>query len=245
MKKLLMALMISFAGSLSPTSYAGWNLRSCLKLLMGQKRDSAGRRSDSVPDRLEKMNNEDSRIASFETRYTMDSEVAISELMEIQKIEMNGRLARLFDKFPSALSAGHIVTFNDRDLHIVTPLGHGSKAIVYLVSDGLVLRSLKVLFDKNSYEKEKINYEFLEINGIPSARLIETDKENSQLLLSYIDGIPLSGILHNKLIEDELRQKLRIQLISFGERYGSYGRILPDNLILEISSGHIVFIDRE
>lgn len=240
-----MALVIFFAGSLSTTSYAGWNLRSCIRTLLGQKRDNNLRRADSVPDQLEIMNNEDTPIASFETRYTIESQVVVSQLVEIQKIAINGRLARLFDKFPSAFSAGHIVNFNDRNLHVVTPLGYGTKVIVYLVSDGNVLRSLKVLFDKSYYEKEKSNYEFLEISGIPSARLIETDKENSQILLSYIDGIPLSGILHNRLIEEELRRNLRIQLIYFGERYDRYGRILPDNLILEIASGRIVFIDRE
>jgi hypothetical protein len=245
MKTLLMTLMVFFAVSLSTTSYASWHLRSCLMLILGQKRDTAGKNAVSEPDRGEIMKNEDSKTASFEPRYMMKSKEVISHLVEIQEIAIKGRLTRLFEKFSFAFPAGHIVNFKNRELQVITPLGYGSKAIVYLVSDENVLRALKVLFDKNSYETEKRNYEFLDSHDVPSVGLIETDKENNQILLSYVDGIPLSGILHNKLVEDELRRSVRTQLIFFGERYGRYGRILPDNLVLEISSGRIVFIDRE
>ncbi|MBK8202687.1 MAG: hypothetical protein IPK68_10360 [Bdellovibrionales bacterium] len=245
MKTLLMTLMVFFSVSLSTTSYASWRLRSCLMLLLGQKRDTAGKSAGSVPDRGEIMKNEDFQTASYEPRSMIRSQEVISQLVEIQKIAINGRLTRLFEKFSFAFHAGHIVNFKNRELQVITPLGYGSKAIVYLVSDENILRALKVLFDKNSYETEKRNYEFLDSHDVPSVRLIETDEENNQILLSYIDGIPVSGILHNKLVEDELRRMVRIQLIFFGERYARYGRILPDNLILEISSGRIVFIDRE
>jgi hypothetical protein len=140
------------------------------------------------------------------------------QLVEIQEIAIKGRLTRLFENFSFAFPAGHIVNFKNRELQVIAPLGYGSKTIVYLVYDENIPRALTVLFDQNSYETEKRNYEFLDAHDVPSVRLIETDKENNQILLSYVDGIPVSGILHNKLVEHELRQSVRTQLIFFGER---------------------------
>lgn len=234
-----------FAVSLSTASHASWHLRSCLKLLLGQKRDAAGKNAGSGPDMGEILKNEDSQAASFEPRYTIKSHEINSDLVKIQEVAIRGRLTRLFENFTFAFPAGQIVSFKNRELQVITPLGYGSKAIVYLVYDGNILRSLKVLFNHNSYETEKRNYEFLDVHDVPSVRLIATDRENKQILLSYVDGIPLSGILNNRLIDQELRRSVRTQLIFFGERYARYGRILPDNLVLEISSGRFVFIDRE
>jgi hypothetical protein len=135
------------------------------------------------------------------------------QLVEIQEIAIKGRLTRLFENFSFAFPAGHIVNFKNRELQVIAPLGYGSKTIVYLVYDENIPRALTVLFDQNSYETEKRNYEFLDAHDVPSVRLIEADKENNQILLSYVDGIPLSGILHNKLVEHELRRSVRTQLI--------------------------------
>ncbi len=95
MKKILMVLII-FTVSLSTISHASWFLPRCLKVLLGQRQNTAGRRTDSVLAQGGPLKNEDSQAASFEPRDMIKSQEIISQLVEIQEVAIKGRLTRLF-----------------------------------------------------------------------------------------------------------------------------------------------------
>lgn len=239
------SLFVGLSLLISYPAYASFGFLKCLDFLTRSEPTQQVGEKDEGSQLYAKASQQAPEVNLVSAGQLLQAEESRTQLLIVQKEALEARISLLRQKVEDFYENGQSVLFNGRPLRILHPLGFGTKGVVYLVEDEAKLKALKVLFLHENMTKELENYEALEHSQAPSVRLSEIDDKNGQILLGYIDGIPVNDIIHNTRLDLSIRRTVRLLLMDFGMKFDRVGRILPYNLILELKTGNIVFIDRE